>query len=128
MKNRFYRVNELIAAKQGSAAMEFALVIPLFITLVLSIIGMTFLVYAMNALHYAAEDAARCFSVDKTVCANSAAAEVYAQSRYKGPGVSPIFVATLSGCGHTVTGTATFPLNAGLVNVAVPISASACFP
>jgi hypothetical protein len=42
--------------------------------------------------------------------------------------VSPVFAAASATCGHSVTATATYGLDAGLTQINVPLSASACFP
>lgn len=129
MRDRGYYWKE----EGGASSAEFALVVIPFLTLIFFIIGMSMMFYANHTLQYAAEAAARCYSVDVTNCGdgattNAAAAQTYAAAHYSGPNIAPVFVASATGCGHTVTGTASFPLNAVIVSVSVPLSASACFP
>ena len=114
--------------ERGVTAAEFALVIVPFMALIFGIIGMSMLFHANQSLHFAVEAAARCYSVNTAVCSTSGDTQTYATSKYTGPAISPVFIATATGCGHTVTGSATFPLNAVLVSISVPLSASACFP
>ena len=122
------RALRFIQADEGTSSAEFALVVFPFVGIVLGIIGGGVMFWANTTLHYAAEDAARCASVKATICADATSTQNYALSRYKGPAISPAFSYAASGCGHTVTATATYPLNTGLFNFNVPLSASACFP
>jgi Flp pilus assembly pilin Flp len=113
--------------ERGASAAEFALVLVPFLALIFGIIGLSLLIYANATLQYAAEDAARCASVN----ANCGDPVTHALSVYKGPAISPVFHYTYdaaSACGHIVTGSATYPLDAVVVNISVPLSASACFP
>jgi Flp pilus assembly protein TadG len=115
--------------ENGASAAEFTLVLIPFLALVFGIVSLCMMFYANHTLQYAAEAAARCASVGRfTNCTNTTAVQNYALSHYSGPNITPVFVATTAGCGHTVTGTASFPLNAIVINIAVPLSATACFP
>jgi len=121
-------MREYLRNEHGASAAEFALVIFPFITFFLGGVGISFLLYANSTLQYAAEDAARCASVKTSICSNVTATQNYALSRYSGPVIAPIFTASVSACGNLVTGAASFQLNTGLVNLSVPLAASACFP
>jgi Flp pilus assembly protein TadG len=115
--------------ESGAGAAEFALVLIPFLALIFGIINLSLMFYANHTLQYAAEAAARCASVGRfTNCTTTAAVQNYALSHYSGPNITPVFVATTAGCGHTVTGNANFPLNAVVLNITVPLSATACFP
>ena len=81
-----------------------------------------------SSMHFAVQEAARCASVKTTICSDSASTVTYAQARYQGPIISPVFSYNTSGCGHTVNGTATFTLVAIITSVSVPISVTACYP
>jgi Flp pilus assembly pilin Flp len=123
---RFLR--KLRAAEHGSTAVEYALVLPAFITLIVGGLCAGNLAFAANSLHYAVEDAARCASVKSTVCTSTSAITTYAQGRYAGPQISPSFSYSTAGCGHTVSATATYPIIMAAATLNVPISASACYP
>ena len=114
--------------RSGGTAVEFALVLPAFVMLVLGVISAGQLAHATNSLHYAVEEAARCWAVNATLCPNNSAAEAYAQSKYLGPRVEPEFVASTIGCGRTVTANGVFQLHAAIATFAVPITAQACYP
>ena len=112
----------------GGGAAEFAIVLLPFAALIFAIIHLSLLFYANQTLQFAAEAAARCYSVDAVSCSTPGAAQTYAAGRYSGPNITPVFVATATGCGHTVNGSGSYQLNAVFVNVSVPLAATACFP
>lgn len=108
-------------------AVEFALVLPALASLLIGGLYAALVVYSAAGLHFAVEDAARCYSVNSTQCSTASATETFAQSAYKGLS-SPAFVASTPTCGHQVAATVTIPLVAVMVNLSVPLSATACFP
>ncbi len=119
-----------LADRCGSSAAEFALVLPLFLLLVLGTIHISFAVYAASTLHWAVEAAARCASVRAgSTCPTFADIQTYAASMYQGPGIGANFVASVDlTCGSRVTGTGSYGVHAGLLNVTIPLSATACYP
>jgi len=117
----------------GSSSAEFAIVAPVAISLILGSLGLSMLLWTSSSLHAAVEAAARCYAIgaahsNTTACSTTANAVTYATSKYAGPNLSPVFTAAATGCGHTVTGDVTFPLNTGLINLSIPLKASSCFP
>ncbi len=114
--------------QDGTTAVEFAIVAPVFIGLVLGIIGVCFALFLVGSLHFAVEDGARCASVKTTICQDSATTIAYTQTRYLGPNVSPTFSATTAACGNTVTGTVNYTMDVGFRRFVIPVSATACFP
>ncbi|MGB6177494.1 MAG: TadE/TadG family type IV pilus assembly protein [Methylocella sp.] len=110
--------------------MEFAMVLPPFLMLLLGIMSASVVVYTAASMHYAVEGAARCFSVNASQCGGSATtAQSYAQNLYLGPG-SPTFTASIiqPGCGHQVNATLNVVLGTGMAQWNIPLSATACFP
>jgi Flp pilus assembly protein TadG len=116
--------------ENGQTAAEFALVLIVFLALVFGTLGLSFAVWANETLQFATEAAARCASVTPTVCNSQSTVQSYGTSHYSGPNIFPItFNYSKSGsCGNQVTATATIPLDAVVVDLSVPLSASACFP
>ena len=113
----------------GAAAVEFAMVFPAFISLIVGGVYTAQLLYAASSLRYAAEAAARCYSVSTSVCTSNSATQTYALGKYLGPAYpAPTFTASTPACGHQVVGTRTDQLNAGVYSFSVPLSATACFP
>ena len=112
----------------GASAVEFALVLPAFILLVLGSMSAATLGFSVASMNYAVEDAARCAAVKKAACLTPADIAKYARAKYVGPAVSPVFTYTTAGCGNTVTGTATYSMNLVPQFVNVPLSTAACHP
>jgi Flp pilus assembly protein TadG len=111
----------------GVAAVEFALVLPALAALIVGGIYAGLAVYSATGLQSAVEQAARCYSVNGTLCDSASATQTYAKSQYRGIS-TPTFTASIQSCGHQVAATVTIPLTAVMVNFDVPLSATACFP
>lgn len=111
----------------GTTAVEFALIAPILIALIIGALGLCLGLFLVGSLNYAVVTGARCAAVKTTICTDANAIIAYTQSRYLGPG-SPIFTYTASSCGNRVTASINYALNLGLQTVTVPISATACFP
>jgi Flp pilus assembly protein TadG len=113
----------------GAAALEFAMVAPVFIMLVVGGIAAGNAVFEVASMHYAVESGARCASIQTTVCTSSSAVVTYTQSHYAGPRLpAPTFTYSTAGCGHTVTGTVTYSMNIGTKTYNIPVSTAACYP
>lgn len=125
----------------GAAAAEFAMVFPIFALIVLGLFQVMTMVYSTSSIHWAAEQAARCAVISKSYstapvgdpslgCQTRSSTQSYAVAIYKGPQISPTFVASEdSNCsGRKVLGTGTYRFRAGPVSIDVPLSAKACFP
>jgi len=113
--------------ERGTTAVEFAIVGPILIALVIGGFYLCMALLAVGSLHYAVEEGARCASVRTTVCSDATTIVSYANSRYFGPS-SPTFDYVTAACGHSVSGALDLPMELGLTQVTVPISATACFP
>jgi Flp pilus assembly protein TadG len=122
------RLPKVCRDEQGGAAVEYALVLPVFITLIVGALCLGNVAFAVNGLHYAVQDAARCAAVKTTVCTDSSTTVAYAQSKYAGPKIAPAFAYSTAGCGHTVTASGSYPLILAANTIDVPLSASACYP
>jgi len=122
------RIRDFCLGESGATALEFGLVLPVFLGLMLGVISFSMLGGAISGMHFAVEEAARCYAVNKTTCGTSSDAVTYARTHYLGPRVNPVFEATNAGCGFTVSGTATFELSLAIVSMNIPLSASACYP
>lgn len=113
---------------RGTTAVEFAIVGPLFVGLVIGLIYLCMTLYLVSSLQFAVEDGARCASVNRTVCNNAGAIVAYTQSRYDGPALSPTFTYAAAACGNSVSASVDYSINLGLTILTVPLTASACFP
>jgi Flp pilus assembly protein TadG len=113
--------------QRGTTAVEFALVSPVFIAMVLGLLALCLCLFLIGSLHYSVEEAARCASVRTTVCTDASTTIAYAQSRYFGPS-TPTFSYAAATCGNSVTASINYVAQLGLTQVTIPFSASACFP
>ena len=113
---------------RGTTAIEFALVGPLFLMLLIGTIYMSMMLFSIGSLNLAVQQGARCASVQTTTCTDSASTIAYSKSHYYGIGTVPTFTATTAACGKTVTASATYTLPIVTTTFTIPINVSACFP
>lgn len=116
--------------ESGAAAVEFSLTAPLFVLLLFGLMQVAFWIWAATALQHGADAAARCASVNRTICPSQAAIEAYAARHALGLPVSAsAFTATQAACGNQVSATFSylaFTTRLGLPSLA--ITARACHP
>jgi Flp pilus assembly pilin Flp len=126
------RLRSLRLDQQGTTAVEFAIVAPVFIALLVGTLSLCVGLFLIGSLHYAVEEGARCASV-KTACQvsgnpDATAIVAYTQSQYFGPNVSPTFTYAAAACGNSVSASISYSMNVGFRTFTIPISATACFP
>lgn len=122
-------MSRFLRDRNGGTAVEFALTAPVFFMMVIGAIQVGLLCWAQLALQQGSEAAARCASVNKTVCGSSSQIQSYASAQSYGlsPGASAFTVSTVA-CGNRVQASYTPPFLSGFVIPAVTLTASACFP
>lgn len=114
---------------RGTTAIEFAIVGPAFITLVIALVYLCMCLFAIGSIHYAVEAGARCAAVRTTECTDATSTLAYTKSQYFGPSSTPAFTYNpAAACGHSVSGSLSYAVDLGLRNVIIPITATACFP
>ena len=121
-------LKSLCLDQEGTTAVEFAIIAPVFIALLVGTIALCVALFLIGSLHCAVEDGARCASVKTTICSDAASTVAYTQSRYFGPDVSPTFTYAAAACGNSVSASISYSMNVGFKTFVVPISATACFP
>jgi len=114
--------------QNGTTAVEFAIIAPVFMLLILGTIALCFALFLVGSLHFAVEDGARCASVKTTICTDATSTIAYTQSRYLGPNVSPTFTFASAACGNSVSASVSYSMDIGFRTFVIPISATACFP
>jgi Flp pilus assembly protein TadG len=108
--------NRFTCDAAGSAAVEFALTLPLLLLLVLGTAEFGRLLWVQNSIQYATEQAARCAAFKLTGCADAAATQTFAASQVHGYTTNAAeFTVTYEACG--VTGT-----NGVQVSASVPFT------
>lgn len=125
-----------IADRRGVAAIEFALLAPAFLMLLIGTMTMGVLLFTASSLHFATEAAARCASVKSTVCKDAPTTVAFAASNYFGSKNAAAFTCsgrvcggTAASCGNKVAGTVTVTLDVGILpSFSTPLHADACYP
>ena len=118
----------LWADDRGTTAVEFAILAPALVLLLVGAIYIGLALFMVGSLNYAVEQGARCASVKTTVCSNATTTVSYTQAQYFGPTSTPAFTYATGACGNIVSGSVTYVANLGITTVSVPITASACSP
>ena len=121
-------------SRSGSAAIEYALVLPLLLLLVLGLMDTGRLLWTYTTLYRAVEAAARCGAVNVTACGTTAQIKSRAVAEAWGLTVAPsAFTVSTPSCGLQVR--ASYPFTfviPGLDTVAplgtITLSATACYP
>lgn len=120
--------------RRGIAAVEFALLAPALLTMLIGTVMLAMMMFTTSSLHFAVQAAARCASVRTTLCTNTATTQSFARSNYFGATAAPTFTCTgrtcggTATCGNRVTGTIDFTLEVGLARYVTPLRADACYP
>lgn len=125
------RTRSLVFCHSGATIVEFAFGLTAFVMLIFGIINIARVLWTLGSLHYAAESAARCASVNTTTCSSATAIQTYALNKYNGEdlGETNPFVYSATGCGNTVTASYTYSLVIPMAGTySLPLSATACFP
>ncbi len=115
------------ADDRGTTAVEFAMIAPVFILLLVGTVCLCITFFLVGSLHYAVEEGARCASVKTTVCTDASSIVSYTQNHYFGPS-APNFTYAAAACGSSVSASLSYVVNLGITRVTVPVRASACFP
>ncbi len=132
LTKRSRTLRHLLAAREGVAAVEFAVTVPFLLTAIFGVIDLGRMMWAQNALHYSVEQAARCMTIDKngTDCDTTAHTQQYAAKVSGMPVDSSVFTVTspIPACGNQVTASYPFYFVTAVVNFSVTLSAQSCFP
>jgi Flp pilus assembly protein TadG len=116
--------------EEGTSAIEFAITAPVLFMLIIGGVEGAILLWTQLGLQHGAEMAARCSTVNKTLCNNAAATKDYAVQRSLGvnPPASVFSVDTL-GCGIQVSASYTYEFVSGYFgSPSVVLTAQACVP
>jgi len=116
------------ADDRGTTAVEFAMLAPVLVLLLVGTVYICLGLFLVGSLHYAVEEGARCASVKTTVCSDAPTTVSYTQNQYFGPSPTPTFTYATAACGNVVSGSLSYVFNLGLTRITVPVTASACFP
>lgn len=113
----------------GSSAIEFAMLLPVFIFVLFGLIDAADLVWTQVGMEHAVEAAARCAAVNNASCTSNAAVQTYASTQALGLNLAPsTFSFSQSSCGALVTAQYNFLfLTSDFPSSYVTLSAKSCF-
>jgi len=125
-----FRAGRAMREDGGTSAIEFALVFPVFILMVLGIFEFSRALWTRSLLNYAVQTAARCGAVDTATCGSTNDTITYAVQN-SSPLTIPNsdFTASTQSCGSQVT--VAFPFTfivPQLFPFDITLAAQACYP
>lgn len=120
----------LLKAREGTTAVETAIVLPAFLLLLLGLVETGILFWTQSSLQFAVEAAARCAVVNSTLCGTTSAVQSYAASQVTGLTVaSSSFTVSQPSCGHQVSISYPFSfVDPNLFPWPVTLNAQSCHP
>jgi len=116
--------------ERGSVAIEYAIILPVFLVLVLGLMDTGRLIWTQTTLDRAVEAAARCASIDTAQCGTAAQVQSYAVGQAYGLTIeSSAFTVITKACGISVAVEYPFQLVIPwIADDALTLIASACYP
>ena len=121
--------SKFIGDESGTTALEFALTAPAFLLFIFGIIEIGLLLWTQVGIQHGAEMAARCASINSTLCPNPNAVTTYAVQQSFGLTLpSSTFTLTTPACGNQVNASYTFQFPAIIGLSPLNLTAQACFP
>ena len=115
--------------ERGAAALEYAFVLPALFGFALGVMDLGRLVWMQVTLDRAVQAAARCASVNATLCGDEAAIKAYAVTAAWGMTVpTSIFAVSQPACGVKVQATSTFQYTVPWPLAPSTIKSAACYP
>lgn len=114
----------------GTSAVEFAMTAPLFVALLLAVIEGGLMLWTQLGIQHGTENAARCASINATVCGTASDIQNYAAGQAFGLKLPPaIFSVSAPACGNQVTAVYEFGFISNYVmGKPLTLSAQACYP
>lgn len=129
IRRRFVRRRGLWADRGGAAMVEFAVLLPVFLSLIFGVIQCGEMFWTQTAMQHAVEMAARCATINATTCGSTSETQTYAATQAYGLSLpSGTFTASSAACGNEVVGSYTFPFVAPWFPATISLTAQSCYP
>ncbi len=115
----------------GASAVEFALTAPVFFLFVFGIIEVGLLFWTQIGLQHGAEMAARCASINTSLCQNGNASAITGYATQQALGLSlpaSAFTYSTPACGNQVNGSYSFQFPGMIPLDPLTLTAQACYP
>lgn len=115
---------------RGALSIEYAVLLPVFLSLVFGVMDLGRLVWTQVTLDRAVQAAARCAAINSTSCGTNSAVQTYATTQTWGlTTAASNFTVTHPSCGVTVSASLPFQLVVPWPGVNLStLSATACYP
>jgi Flp pilus assembly protein TadG len=115
---------------QGATAVEFALTLPVFAALIFGVIQVGLLLWTQLGIQNGVEAAARCASVNTTICPDAGSIQNYAAQHALGLGLpASTFSVVTQACGNQVSANYTMALfTNSFPSASLTLTAQSCFP
>ncbi len=115
---------------RGASAVEFAITAPIFCMILIGIVEGGLLLWTQIGLQHGAQMAARCATINTTICGSTDQIQSYAAQQSYGLNPPPsIFTVSSAACGNEVSASYQFPLLSNYFGMpSLQISALSCFP
>ena len=113
---------------RGTAAVEAALTCMGLLIFLYGIIEFGFAMWLQSALNYSVAEAARCASVNTTLCGTTSQIQSYAASQAGAGFDGSIFSVSTPSCGNQVSASYPLTLTIPTFNFALTLDAQACYP
>jgi Flp pilus assembly protein TadG len=115
--------------RSGASALEFGLIAPVFFLFIFTIIELGLLLWTQLGMQHGVALAARCASINPTLCSGSNAITSYAAQQAFGLSLtSQTFTYSTPACGNQVSGSYEFQFPQFLNLSPLTLTAQACFP
>jgi Flp pilus assembly protein TadG len=114
--------------RRGNAAIEVALTLPALMLMIFGVIEFGRALWLQNALDFSVAEAARCASVNATLCGTEAEITAFASEQAGSGFDASIFSAGSASCGHSVSASYPMALTIPFAPISVTLQAQACFP
>lgn len=122
--------HDFIRRSDGTSALEFALIGPLFISVIFGIFQASMVLWTQLGMEHAVEAAARCSAVNSSICGTATQIQGYALTQAYGLNLpSSGFSFNQSTCGNVVSASYSYPIFLKFFGTAsIPLAAQSCFP
>lgn len=124
------KFRDFVRRRDGAMAVEFAMVGPMFIGIMMAIFQGGLLLWTQLGLEHAVEAAARCSAVNSSTCGSASDIQSYAAKQAYGLNLpTSVFSFSQPSCGNMVSASYSYSVFSQVFKKAsIPLNAQACFP
>jgi Flp pilus assembly protein TadG len=121
-------LRRLLRDRRANAALEMALTAPALLMFVFGIVEFGRAMWLKNALDFSVAEAARCASVNPTLCGTAGDIQSYAAKQAGAGFTDSVFTVSTAACGNQVSANYPLALTIPFVSLSVTLSSDACYP